>query len=380
MDHSGGSAPRRAPSSHAPPPLALSDFLAQQAPRSSESPSDGAGAVLNPEALNAELLRIQSQEDIKQPNPPPQTPQPKTAEPPRPPSTPRDPPPNDWLATRLQLLPRKNQGSRADWIRGWSEEVSIHGEETYCACSVTAESSSARRGRSLELRAILQRAGSPANNNKKKPSSEPEICRHCSRPSSPPPGSVASDKPDSLQSRGFGKRVSELLMRVRPRQSRSAHNSPRKKRGDADLDVHPFAWPEDLQPRWAMSGPKRSLGPTAAAVTRPSSQPLQSQQQKSGSVDMLGNGHHYLSRLHHRPRQHHSHHRHHHSTLGAKITGRIRSSPSSSGSGLGDLDALSDSDDDREAPPRGAAGLSRSISRLQRAAALLHRSAARPGE
>ncbi|KAG7293083.1 hypothetical protein NEMBOFW57_003129 [Staphylotrichum longicolle] len=273
------------------------------------------------------------------------------------------PPPTDWLATRQQLLPRRNQGKKADWIRGWSQAVSNHGEEAYCACSETVENQTrGRKGRTSDIagnvRAILQRTSSPtfnSNNNNKATATtatpEPEVCRNCSRPPSPPEGTSAtsanqtSERPLSLGARSFGKRVSELLMRVRPSlpgRSKSAHKR--------DAEIRKMAWPEDCQPHWATTGQgqKRFL-------VRPPSHPVSAPTapvtvQKSQSMDYFGTRSHSRGRI----------------SAGGGVGGAAVLGPSSS-----ELDGVTDSDAPR---PR----LARSMSRLQRAAALLHRATSRP--
>ncbi|KAK3906712.1 hypothetical protein C8A05DRAFT_11579, partial [Staphylotrichum tortipilum] len=307
-----------------------------------------------------------------------------------PPPTPRDtPPPTDWLSTRQQLLPRRNQGKKADWIRGWSLAVTNHGADAYCACSSTVETSLHGRkgGRTSDLagnvRAILQRAGSPAtnhannnNNYYNKPTAttpEPDLCPNCAHPPPPPtgtPGALsccdpACDGPVSHVGRSFSKRVSALLTRVRaarPGHDRRCKSAPK----ETDAETRKTAatggsgggWPETCQPRWATAeqGQKRFL-------VRPPSQPVSAPAPaKSHSLDYFA--------------------RHSHSRGKAAPGGGGGAGPGGGGGGngavgptLSELDGLSDSD-----VPRTAAGLARSMSRLQRAAALLQRATSRPRE
>jgi hypothetical protein len=269
------------------------------------------------------------------------------------------PAPTDWLATRQQLLPRRNQGKKADWIRGWSEAVSIHGTETYCACSEVVDINRGRKPKTSDLagnvRAILRRTGSPSTNTAPVTPVEPEVCRYCSRPTSPPPStdaaSLASERQASLSGRSLGKRVTEFLMRVKPQHSRSRSQSKSgaHKRGDAE--IRNLAWPEgDRQPRWATTGAGQKR-----LLVRPPSQPVASPApattgggggtpvpNKSQSMEIFPGHNRGRSRA-------------------------IRTSTPSSSSDLSDSDG---------ALPR--AGLARSMSRLQRAAALLQRATSRP--
>jgi hypothetical protein len=329
----------------------LSEFMAQTSPFSdttnpSDTPPPLPLGIYKPEVVE-EPSRASEQDGRQGQTPEQQPPQPPALQA-APPCTPdgssSSPPPTDWLATRQQLLPRRNQGKKADWIRGWSQAVSMHGEETYCACSETAESSRGRKGKTSDLavnvRAILQRAGSPSNNKPATPS-EPELCRNCSRPASPPPStaptSLPGDRYGLAGGRSFGKRVSELLMRVRSprpgtwRRSKSEHH----KRGDSGGGK--VAWLPDpaCQPRWATTGQgqKRFLvRPPSQPVPAPASAPAH----KTRSMDIFPGHARRRSNLY---------------------------TPSSETS-------------DSDGAPRP--GLSRSISRLQRAAALLQRATSRP--
>ncbi|KAK4240040.1 hypothetical protein C8A03DRAFT_42415 [Achaetomium macrosporum] len=344
MDRSGNASPLSVPTPQSPPaPLALSEFMAQTAPFSdttnpSDTPPFPPGGS-KPEVVE-EPSRVSEQDKPPQSQTPEQQQSPALQAPPRTPDS--SPPPADWLATRQQLLPRRNQGKKADWIRGWSQAVSMHGEETYCACSETVESNRGRKGKASDLagnvRAILQRAGSPSNNNKPAAPCEPEVCRNCSRPASPPPStgtSLAGEKYGLAGGRSFSKRVSELLMRVRSPRPSSWRSKSEHKRGDS-AGGGKIAWlPEECQPRWATTGQgqKRFLvRPPSQPVPAPAMAPAH----KARSMDIFP-GH-----------------------------ARRRSNPYNTPSS-----ETSDSDAPRP-------GLSRSTSRLQRAAALLQRATSRP--
>ena len=282
------------------------------------------------------------------------------------------PPPTDWLATRQQLLPRRNQGRKADWIRGWSQAVSDHGETAYCACSETVEAGNrGRKGRTSDIagnvRAILQRTTSPTH-TKSTPAitttttttipatPEPEICPNCSRPPSPPEtpsptlGShLSSARPLSHGGRTLAKRVGELFARVRRgRSSSSAHKR--------DAEIRRLAWPVECQPRWATTGQgqKRFLvRPPSQPVSAPTAPGGGGGAHKAQSMDYFAAG--GGARSHSRGRI----------SAGGVGGGGAHMRPSSS-----EMDGGSDSE---AVPP----GLARSMSRLRRAAALLQRATTR---
>ncbi|KAL1836354.1 hypothetical protein VTJ49DRAFT_5255 [Mycothermus thermophilus] len=288
MDHSPNTSPRTQPIHQNPVPLALSDYIARAAPRSDTTIDDKTAAEIRKklEALVAEPERAPVQDKPRSPLSPQQPDEKATPPPPNPEADwppPPPPPPADWLAIRQQLLPRKNQGKKADWIRGWSHAVSMHGDSAYCACSETIENvhHTRRKSRSSDIagnvRAIFQRTASPSstsNKNGPKPPPEPEICPHCSRPSSPPPSpsaaaSFGSEK--AFSTRKLTKRLSDLFLRVkslRPERSPSAPK-PRRRRGrrrgtgddgddedddDDDEGPHTATWPDgNYQPPWAVA-------------------------------------------------------------------------------------------------------------------------------
>lgn len=287
---------------------------------------------------------------------------PRTATPQQQPQEKQPPPPHhegdipdDWLATRQQLLPRRTQGQRADWIRGWSYAVTSHGDEAYCACSEIMESahSRGRKSKSMDLagnvRAILQRTSSPSSPTKSAAtdSPDPEVCRNCNRPASPAPN-TAADTPSTLsvkshthRTRNLGKRLSSLFTRVRPSRSKSTT----RKREQA---IHNVAWNEEYQPQWATTGQgeKRLL-------VRPPSQPVSAP--VGGTMPKSREGRDFFGGV-----------RNSQSRGRVPTNAAADAGPSSSG-----LEGVTDSD-----AARG--GVSRSLSRLQRAAALLQRATGRP--
>lgn len=268
MDRSSGSILFNGHPPSPAPPLALSEFIAQT-PCSDYTTCDGPSLRPGVEKMGDIGERRRADEEDK---PRLQTPQQRPAEDPAPPSNAEQgAAPLDWLATRSQLLPRRNQGGKADWVRGWSEAVGVHGEETYCACSETVAGDKVWKGRASGLasnvRAILQ-AASPTSRSPAK--SEPDLCRNCSRPPSSPPStatSSASETPGLQRSRVFGRKVNEFLMRVKPRQSKSGHG--------CDAGYQNIVWPENYQPKWATD--HRRL------LVRPPEQPVQ----KSHSMDIF---------------------------------------------------------------------------------------------
>lgn len=352
MDHSSNTSPWTTPQS--PAPLALSEYMAQATPCSDTT---------HPSEKPALSTDVKEQEVVEEPNqalvpdtPRTSTPQLQPEEKPSPPPSHQEGDiPADWLATRQQLLPRRAQGKRADWIRGWSQAVSNHGDEAYCACSETMESSHnrGRKSKSMDLagnvRAILQRTSSPSSPIKSPAtdSSEPEVCRNCNRPPSPGPSTAAdsastlSEKSHAYRTRNLGKRLSNLLTRVRPLRSKS---TARK----CEHAVLNMTWNEEYQPQWATTGQgeKRLL-------VRPPSQPVSAP--VGGTMPKSREGRDFFGGI-----------RNSHSRGRIPTNAPADAGPSSSG-----LEGVTDSD-----APRG--GMSRSPSRLQRAAALLQRATGRP--
>ncbi|KAL2017889.1 hypothetical protein VTK56DRAFT_1545 [Thermocarpiscus australiensis] len=247
----------RPPSSSPPPPLSLSDYLAQTQPGSNSIDGyDGptTGLTTSPEVSGAgdarEPMRAPGQEKT-QAEPSPQEPQEQQVVSP---NDSQDSRPTEWLATRSQLIPGRKQGGRVEWIRGWSEEVSVHSAEAYCACSEVMESIRARKGKRSGLaggmRAMFQKS-SPAN-QQTPVNPQPDICPNCSRPPSPPLNTTADvsyEKPWSRHGRRLGKMVTGLLTRISSRQNRCAHTP--------ESEVRKLALPNDCQPKWAVEAQKR---------------------------------------------------------------------------------------------------------------------------
>ncbi|KAK0657118.1 hypothetical protein B0T16DRAFT_52153 [Cercophora newfieldiana] len=143
----------------------------------------------------------------------------------------------DWQAKRNQLRPSKNQGSKADWIRGWSEGVGAHGCETYCACS---EASSAgdpnliSKGTDIKsgVRAILRvkRTVSSNANGAALPVttiSATGICPNCGRMTSPAnsaPASLRDEERDVKPKGGFAKKLNGLLQRAKHHRRKPSNN------------------------------------------------------------------------------------------------------------------------------------------------------------
>lgn len=411
MDPSINASPQSLPTQKSPPFLALSDFMAQATPGSEATNTSDKPASPGVDSAPAGRVGDSEQNPPSQNETRPETSVEARAETPRRvsretrsqdaeprPSTQKDdtPPPTDWLATRQQLLPRKSQGKKGDWIRGWSQAVSNHGEETYCGCSEPIENGTGfSRGRKPKtstqladnVRAILQRTASPSSStHKTKPSTpatpaDPEVCRHCLRPPSPPlstrgsPSRRAADRlgPPFLPGT-LTKRFSELFLRVRNSRSSSPPPGAIKstaRRGKHTPDPEPEApWPEECQPRWAATGPghKRLL-------VRPSSQPVSAPVQGTGAGEKVksgrvrasgdGGGRGWFSKGHSRSR-----------TKGSFLPTTsmgVRAPISPPSSSSGDIDGISDSDAEGPRMP----GLSRSMSRLQRAAAMLQRATTR---
>ncbi|KAK4444305.1 hypothetical protein QBC34DRAFT_186538 [Podospora aff. communis PSN243] len=218
------------------PPLALSDLLAQR-PFPAYTPPYGRHVVTpdGPELPDDHSAQVVASGNETQASPdhqerqellvPVAAPQPETQEEPVRVSASI----TDWQAKRNQLRPSKNQGSKADWIRGWSEGVGVHGCETYCACS---ESSSAgdlpipsRETESKSgVRAILRvkRAVSNNTNGATLPItsvSAVSVCHHCGRVTSPPNSAPASLKDEKMDlpppKNTLASRLNGLIQRVR---------------------------------------------------------------------------------------------------------------------------------------------------------------------
>ncbi|KAK0731106.1 hypothetical protein B0H67DRAFT_548925 [Lasiosphaeris hirsuta] len=147
---------------------------------------------------------------------------------------------SDWLATRSQLRPSRHQGNKADWIRGWSETVSQHGDTTYCACSNsmsirdlswTTKGSEIKGGVRAILRGKKPTANTPSSNPKPISSaSETDICRICSRLPSPPPTltpSVKGDKMETPKKYRLGRTINGLFRRAKAVPGRRKDNHER---------------------------------------------------------------------------------------------------------------------------------------------------------
>ncbi|KAK0667591.1 hypothetical protein QBC41DRAFT_134788 [Cercophora samala] len=151
----------------------------------------------------------------------------------------------DWLSTRQQLLPSRNQGKKADWIRGWSEGVGM--AETYCQCSEIMEGDRGEKGRKKDAaeghKSKTQGSGAAPKGDARHEAED--LCRNCSRPPSPPPeeeGSRAgSETSKSRPGLGFGKKVTDLLRRVKPNRMSSAHKR--------DAEIRELTRPNS-QPKW----------------------------------------------------------------------------------------------------------------------------------
>ncbi|KAK1754964.1 hypothetical protein QBC47DRAFT_402314 [Echria macrotheca] len=143
----------------------------------------------------------------------------------------------DWLAKRRQLRPSKNQGSKGDWIRGWSESVSVYGEDTYCACSESAfigDQTLVVKGGEIKsgVRAVWLKKkrplSIPASGVSISTTSVPEadiICRYCSRMASPP--AMAGITHDGAevphQKVNIAQKLGSLLQRVKPSRGQDSY-------------------------------------------------------------------------------------------------------------------------------------------------------------
>ncbi|KAK4230551.1 hypothetical protein QBC38DRAFT_356801 [Podospora fimiseda] len=254
------------------PPVALSDFIARTTPFT-EYTNFYDGPASSPEATRTETNGLSMQmtgQHVQQG---------QKTEPtgtPTPPEAQELPSRNDgwsseWLATRSQLMPSRHQGKKADWVRGWSEAVVVHGTETYCCCSETLDANQGGKSKRNDITGAVRFIRLGANPTPTKEASSDEtinICPNCSRPPSPPlsplPSAPSEDNTPARQSQSFGKKVTDLLKRVK--QSHSANKR--------DAEIRELTRPNS-QPRWL------SAQRLAAAH--------QQTVQKSQSMDILRN-------------------------------------------------------------------------------------------
>ncbi|KAK4162163.1 hypothetical protein QBC43DRAFT_88750 [Cladorrhinum sp. PSN259] len=252
------------------PPVALSDFIARTTPFSEyTNPYDGPAS--SPEVtkteVNGQPMQIpernapQGQDlDVNRTSTSPEAQEIPSR---------NDGWSSDWLATRSQLMPSRNQGKKADWIRGWSDAVLVHGTETYCCCSETLDANQGGKSKKNDTTGAVRfiRLGSGSTTKEASSVESINICRNCSRPSSPPLSTVVSatnEKTPERQSQSFGKKVTDLLKRVK--RSRSANRR--------DAEIREIIRPNS-QPRWLSA--QRLAASTQQTV------------QKSQSMDILRN-------------------------------------------------------------------------------------------
>ncbi|KAK4199131.1 hypothetical protein QBC40DRAFT_86505 [Triangularia verruculosa] len=255
----GGSTPPRPM-----PPLALSEFIARATPYSDDytyiydapasNPDMVKASFTNQEqkSLGSQVIQIQAdQQDGACDSPVDSTTRTARTAPTQtqeqrhmPPST-QEASNSDWLSTRQQLLPSRNQGKKADWIRGWSEGVGM--AETYCVCSEIMEGVRGGKSKKNETpegnKSKLQGAGVAAKGGAGLEADD--VCRNCSRPASPPPeddGSArAASEGKSRPGLNLGKKVTDLLRRVKPNRMSSAHKR--------DAEIREWTRPNS-QPKW----------------------------------------------------------------------------------------------------------------------------------
>lgn len=219
------------------PPLALSDLLAQKSfptftppythylvtQDAADAPDDHSVQVVangNETQASPELQELQ---DVARPASAPEL---EMHEPPleQVPS-----PVTDWQAKRHQLRPSRHQGSKADWIRGWSEGVGAHGCETYCACSESSSlvdqgfiSIEPRDKSGMRAMLRVRRVMSSSTIKVALPTSgtsAPRLCSHCGRMTSPPNSAPSSlkDEEREIQPRGrLARKLSGLFQRALP--------------------------------------------------------------------------------------------------------------------------------------------------------------------
>jgi len=244
-----------------------------------------------------------------------------------------DPLQADWQSTRSQLLPGKNAARKAEWIRGWSEAVGAHGEATYCVCSDSALTSSRTWRVRESVRGIVSGSSSAQRSSA---SLDVDLCHNCGRAALPlvESNSIGGDpkKMDSQRrGRGLSKKMGNLIRRVMPSRSGPIALGYQKhvdEKGKVEMRH------QDLT-----SAEYRQQSPSIPVATFETVQRAQTDSPAA-----------------HAP---------------ALNRGRAASSDQSLA-----RDALSNSDD----VPRGDGGIMASMSRLQRAAALLDRASRRANE
>ncbi|KAK3695026.1 hypothetical protein B0T22DRAFT_477728 [Podospora appendiculata] len=147
----------------------------------------------------------------------------------------------NWLETRSQLLPGRNSDRKTDWIRGWSEAVSLYGEDTYCACSETLAPNRGWKGKTTELKTGVRAILLPQQ--KSAVSLELNACRNCSRQPSPSsaPASVADDKMTQGPRKRFGGKMNDLFQRIRGKGSSHKQSDTRQLEDGGSTESGPSA-------------------------------------------------------------------------------------------------------------------------------------------
>ncbi len=119
----------------------------------------------------------------------------------------------DWKAIRVQIPQGKKSAQRSIWIRGWSEEIGTHGDATYCGCSAGAASSTS----ATDVAAISRI--SPPGSETQQPLPDDvgpkPPCPNCCRPLPP----LADLRPGDEEyfggrTNGLRKKMSGLVMRI----------------------------------------------------------------------------------------------------------------------------------------------------------------------
>ncbi|KAK3337464.1 hypothetical protein B0T19DRAFT_74212 [Cercophora scortea] len=214
----------------------------------------------------------------------------------------------NWLETRSQLLPGKNSDKKTDWIRGWSQAVSLHGENTYCACSETLAPNRSWKGKTTELKTGVRAILLPQQ--KSAVSLELNACRYCSRQPSPssPPASVTYDKPMTGPRKGLGGKMTNLFHRIKGKKAKSqkgsntqqaenggstestnqpgpalSHRQPNQNPAPTSGLDAPYNTPESLQPpdppqtTPVSNPPKQKANPTDTATPNLNPNPISAQ-------------------------------------------------------------------------------------------------------
>jgi len=194
---------------------------------------------------------------------------------------------SDWLAKRNQLRPSRNQGSKGDWIRGWSEDVGVYGTETYCGCSESSfvgDQTLVVKGGEIKsgVRGIWLGRKQPSNsalNGIQHPSRilNAAMCRNCSRapsPSNSATGNLGGMADEPHKKVGIIQKLNGLIQKAKPRWGQDTYKKYLSKTkshaalearldqalgADATASNRPYGFLDTRQPRTRCHGQRNPL-------------------------------------------------------------------------------------------------------------------------